>query len=175
MLTAHRGGIRTVLIPVENKRELTEKPKNIKQDLDIKPVKWIDEVFQLALQHMPKPLVAPSPAAVPAETEEKKAVKPKKGQDIRPHRCLHATNTGVYRRPFFYVIDVCMHHDVHSHCTITHAHCNSAEDSTRLTRRFSCLCGWLGCFFCVLLLVCFFVAMRKKEGNELKTKKGRKE
>ena len=85
LLAAHRGGIRTVLIPVENKRELTEIPKNIKQDLDIKPVKWIDEVFQLALQHMPKPLVAPSPAAVPAETEEKKAVKPKKGQDIRPH------------------------------------------------------------------------------------------
>src|SRR3569623_1503260 len=85
LLAAHRGGIRTVLIPVENKRELADIPKNIKQDLDIKPVKWIDEVFQLALQHMPKPLVAPSPAAVPAETEEKKAVKPKKGQDIRPH------------------------------------------------------------------------------------------
>ena len=83
LLAAHRGGIRTVLIPVENKRELTEMPKNIKQDLDIKPVKWIDEVFQLALQHMPKPL-ASNPAAVPVANEEKKPAKPKE-EDIRPH------------------------------------------------------------------------------------------
>jgi len=83
LLAAHRGGIRTVLIPVENKRELADIPKNIKQDLDIKPVKWIDEVFQLALQHMPKPLAAAAPAP-PAEPEQK-AAKPKKGDDIRPH------------------------------------------------------------------------------------------
>jgi ATP-dependent Lon protease len=55
LLAAHRGGIRTVLIPTENKRELSDIPKNIKQDLEIKPVKWIDEVFELALQHMPRP------------------------------------------------------------------------------------------------------------------------
>ncbi|NOX27281.1 MAG: endopeptidase La [Gammaproteobacteria bacterium] len=56
LLAAHRGGIETVLIPEENKRDLEEIPSNIKQNLDIRPVKWIDEVFAVALQHMPKPL-----------------------------------------------------------------------------------------------------------------------
>jgi ATP-dependent Lon protease len=55
LLAALRGGIKTVLIPHENERELTEIPKNIKQNLDIKPVRWIDEVFEIALQHMPQP------------------------------------------------------------------------------------------------------------------------
>jgi len=56
LLAAHRGGIKTVLIPEENRRDLAEIPKNIQQDLDIKPVKWIDEVLAMALQHMPEPL-----------------------------------------------------------------------------------------------------------------------
>jgi len=55
-LAAHRGGIKTVLIPHENTRDLTDIPKNIKQNLDIRPVRWIDEVLQVALQHMPEPL-----------------------------------------------------------------------------------------------------------------------
>jgi ATP-dependent Lon protease len=54
LLAALRGGIETVLIPDENRRELTEIPANILQHLDVKPVKWIDEVFEVALQHMPK-------------------------------------------------------------------------------------------------------------------------
>ena len=53
LLAAHRGGIKTVIIPDENRRDLKEIPDNIKADLDIKPVKWIDEVLQLALQRMP--------------------------------------------------------------------------------------------------------------------------
>ena len=56
LLAAHRGGIRTVLIPDENKRDLKEIPDNIKSDLDIIPVKWIDEVLEVALQRMPEPL-----------------------------------------------------------------------------------------------------------------------
>ncbi len=56
LLAAHRGGIEIVLIPEENKRDLEEIPNNIKQNLDIRPVKWIDEVFAVALQHMPEPL-----------------------------------------------------------------------------------------------------------------------
>jgi len=56
LLAAHRGGIKTVLIPHENTRDLTDIPKNIKQNLDIRPVRWIDEVLQVALQHMPDPL-----------------------------------------------------------------------------------------------------------------------
>ena len=55
LLAALRGGIDTVLIPDENQRELTEIPANILQHLDVKPVKWIDEVFEVALQHMPTP------------------------------------------------------------------------------------------------------------------------
>jgi len=54
LLAALRGGIDTVLIPWENKRELTEIPKNIKQNLDIKTVRWIDEVLEVALQRMPE-------------------------------------------------------------------------------------------------------------------------
>ena len=56
LLAAHRGGIKTVLIPDENKRDLKEIPDNIKGDLDIRPVKWIDEVLEVALQRMPEPL-----------------------------------------------------------------------------------------------------------------------
>jgi ATP-dependent Lon protease len=55
LLAAHRGGIETVLIPSDNEKDLTEIPKNIKDKLNIVPVKWIDEVFALALQHAPNP------------------------------------------------------------------------------------------------------------------------
>ncbi len=56
LLAAHRGGIKTVIIPADNERDLKEIPANIKEDLIIKPVKWIDEVLQLALQYQPKPI-----------------------------------------------------------------------------------------------------------------------
>ncbi|PUA29840.1 MAG: endopeptidase La [Cellvibrio sp. 79] len=56
LLAAHRGGIQTVIIPADNERDLKEIPANIKEDLVIKPVKWIDEVLDIALQHHPKPL-----------------------------------------------------------------------------------------------------------------------
>ncbi len=55
LLAAHRGGISTVLIPSENEKDLAEIPANIKQNLDIKPVHWIDEVLEHALQYMPAP------------------------------------------------------------------------------------------------------------------------
>ncbi|HEY9135137.1 MAG TPA: S16 family serine protease, partial [Pseudomonadales bacterium] len=58
LLAAHRGGIKTVIIPEENQRDLKEIPDNIKQNLDIKAVKWIDEVLEIALQKMPTPLSA---------------------------------------------------------------------------------------------------------------------
>ncbi|WP_067587064.1 endopeptidase La [Endozoicomonas ascidiicola] len=56
LLAAHRGGIRKVLIPEENRRDLKEIPDNIKADLEIIPVEWIDEVLEVALQHMPEAL-----------------------------------------------------------------------------------------------------------------------
>lgn len=54
LLAAHRGGIKTVLIPQENERDLAEIPKNIKGQLEIRLVKWIDEVLEVALQRPPE-------------------------------------------------------------------------------------------------------------------------
>lgn len=56
LLAAHRGGIKTVLIPESNVKDLVEIPENIKNNLHIHPVKWIDQVLELALETMPKPL-----------------------------------------------------------------------------------------------------------------------
>ena len=56
LLAAHRGGITTVLIPIDNEKDLVEIPENIKQHLEIIPVRWIDEVLEVALQHTPVPV-----------------------------------------------------------------------------------------------------------------------
>jgi ATP-dependent Lon protease len=56
LLAARRGGIKTVVIPKENERDLKEVPDNIKEDLQIRAVKWIDEVLSIALESMPEPL-----------------------------------------------------------------------------------------------------------------------
>jgi ATP-dependent Lon protease len=56
LLAAHRGGITTVIIPYDNARDLKEIPDNIKNDLEICPVKWIDEVLEIALENPPKAL-----------------------------------------------------------------------------------------------------------------------
>ena len=55
LLAAHRGGIKTVIIPDENVRDLKEIPDNIKESLEIRPVKWIDEVLDIALAYQPDP------------------------------------------------------------------------------------------------------------------------
>ena len=70
LLAAHRGGITTVIIPAENEKDLAEIPENVKQNLTIKTVKWIDEVLEVALQYMPNPLVInESKEAVTNKTE----------------------------------------------------------------------------------------------------------
>ena len=56
LLAARRGGIETVIIPHENERDLQEVPDNIKENLEIRPVKWIDEVLSIALERSPEPL-----------------------------------------------------------------------------------------------------------------------
>ena len=56
LLAARRGGIKTVIIPKENERDLKEVPDNIKANLEIRPVKWIDEVLAIALERIPDPL-----------------------------------------------------------------------------------------------------------------------
>ena len=77
LLAAHRGGITTVLIPEENRKDLAEIPDNVKEKLDIRPVKWIDEVLQVALQHMPVPLPASADEAKGVAKESKKKAKAK--------------------------------------------------------------------------------------------------
>ena len=56
LLAAHRGNIKTVIIPADNERDLAEIPDNIKADLEIVPATWIDEVLEIALQHQPTPI-----------------------------------------------------------------------------------------------------------------------
>jgi ATP-dependent Lon protease len=70
LLAAHRGGIKTVLIPEENVKDLVEIPDNVKNRLEIVPVKWIDRVLEIALQRQPTALAddetaAPAPAPAP--------------------------------------------------------------------------------------------------------------
>ncbi len=82
LLAAHRGGISKVLIPQENEKDLAEIPKNIKDKLTIVPVKWIDEVLEQALTHMP----VPETQSEGAESKPESASKEQKSEDVvRPH------------------------------------------------------------------------------------------
>ncbi len=71
LLAAHRGGIKTVLIPDENQKDLVEIPDNIKGNLEIKAVKWIDEVLAIALTQQPTPDSAEPPVAVTGEGDKR--------------------------------------------------------------------------------------------------------
>ncbi|WP_272961882.1 endopeptidase La [Alcanivorax jadensis] len=82
LLAAHRGGIKTVLIPEENERDLKEIPDNIKSSLDIRPVKWIDQVLDVALTHQPSPLSE-------AELEEDLALAEEKNQEGEKRPSTH--------------------------------------------------------------------------------------
>jgi ATP-dependent Lon protease len=66
LLAAHRGGITTVIIPDENRKDLADIPENITSSLDIHPVRWIDEVLDIALEHPLQPLPAKEPAEATA-------------------------------------------------------------------------------------------------------------
>ncbi len=72
LLAAHRGGITTVIIPEENKKDLADMPANITSSLEIHPVRWIDEVLDIALERPLQPNKAKddSPAAVVGESAE---------------------------------------------------------------------------------------------------------
>ncbi len=82
LLAAHRGGIETVLIPADNEKDLVEIPKNIKDKLTILPVKWIDEVFALALRHMPAPK---SDDESKSGKRDAKSEAAEKGKVVLPH------------------------------------------------------------------------------------------
>lgn len=80
LLAAHRGGIKTVIIPKENERNLEDIPKNIKQDLKIVAVKWIDEVIDIALERLPEP------SSKPVESKPETATVAKgEANKIQPH------------------------------------------------------------------------------------------
>jgi ATP-dependent Lon protease len=84
LLAAHRGGIELVIIPDENEKDLAEIPKNITASLKIRPVRWIDEVLDIALE---RPLV---PAGEKVEKDAKPAIEPASVEGVegvapRPH------------------------------------------------------------------------------------------
>ncbi|WP_349258734.1 endopeptidase La, partial [Steroidobacter sp.] len=86
LLAAHRGGIRTVLIPDDNTKDLAEIPQNIKDSLEIKSVKWIDEVLQVALKHMPAPTpVAAEPSRGNDKSPRPRRVAKRSSKQVRAH------------------------------------------------------------------------------------------
>ena len=76
LLAALRGGVKTVLIPDENRKDLAEIPKNVTQHLKIVPVKWIDEVLDIALERPLLPKGATQSIAEDAQHAADKASKP---------------------------------------------------------------------------------------------------
>jgi ATP-dependent Lon protease len=85
LLAAHRGGIATVLIPAENEKDLAEIPENIKDKLEIRTVKWIDEVLEVALERSPLPQRAErdadgAPATGKAAAPEATATRSRRGK-----------------------------------------------------------------------------------------------
>lgn len=89
LLAALRGGIRIVLIPEENRRNLQEIPDNIKRNLDIRPVRWIEEVLEVALQRVPTPQKAEASTLEEKTTTTQEEVEPEatsqKSQGLQTH------------------------------------------------------------------------------------------
>ncbi|AKH69808.1 endopeptidase La [Spongiibacter sp. IMCC21906] len=84
LLAAHRGGIKTVIIPAENERDLKEIPDNIKADLVIKPVKWIDEVLDIALERVPEEISEDAYLAGISSSDKASEGNDDKSQGLRP-------------------------------------------------------------------------------------------
>ncbi len=82
LLAAHRGGIKTIIIPHENEKDLADVPKTILSQLEIKPVRWIDEVLAIALLSVPAPLAKATKAE---RASQEKTKKTKKGDNLRHH------------------------------------------------------------------------------------------
>jgi len=71
LLAAHRGGIQQVIIPKENEKDLTEIPQNIKKDLDIHPVRWVEEVIELSMERVPNASTASGKSGRSKSRDEK--------------------------------------------------------------------------------------------------------
>ena len=85
LLAAHRGDIKTVLIPADNEGDLKEIPDNIKADLDIIPVRWIDQVLEHALEYQPTPLSADKKAASGKDVKQEDKDKNSDDKHINTH------------------------------------------------------------------------------------------
>lgn len=85
LLAAHRGGIKTVMIPEENRKDLIEIPKNILANLDIKPVQWIDQALEIALQYQPTPLEGSNGGKDSEAARRKSDAKSKKTSNVSHH------------------------------------------------------------------------------------------
>lgn len=85
LLAAHRGGIKTVIIPHGNERDLKEIPENIKADLHIIPVKWIDQVLEVALQSLPVSLSDDEYKALEAKALEAKEMQSRGNSETVKH------------------------------------------------------------------------------------------
>jgi len=85
LLAAHRGGIKTVMIPEDNVKDLQDIPENVKNHLEIVPVRWIDRVLEVALEMVPQPLPDDEPAAVVAAAAPTEVPVPPGATDTRPH------------------------------------------------------------------------------------------
>uniref|UniRef100_UPI0035AEF092 endopeptidase La n=1 Tax=Ideonella dechloratans TaxID=36863 RepID=UPI0035AEF092 len=84
LLAAHRGGIKLVMIPEENVKDLQDIPDNVKSQLEIVPVRWIDKVLEVALERAPTPLPEEEAVAAAAAAPAEAAATPAAG-DVRPH------------------------------------------------------------------------------------------
>ena len=85
LLAAHRGGVRVVIIPEENVKDLQDIPENAKSHLEIVPVKWIDQVLEIALERMPQPLPDDEAAVVKGTPPPVEAAAPTPAADGLPH------------------------------------------------------------------------------------------
>ncbi|HET9206293.1 MAG TPA: endopeptidase La [Burkholderiaceae bacterium] len=85
LLAAHRGGIKTVMIPEENVKDLQDIPENVKNQLEIVPVKWIDRVLEVALTSAPQPLPDEEVAKVDPAAAKTDVPKPALGGEVRSH------------------------------------------------------------------------------------------
>ena len=86
LLAAHRGGLSTVVIPEENRKDLTEIPENILAKLEVRPVRWIDQVFDIALQALPSPKSRDGVEANEAATAPESAAKTSNAlEGVRAH------------------------------------------------------------------------------------------
>jgi ATP-dependent Lon protease len=85
LLAAHRGGIEVVLIPEENRKDLVEIPKNILDKLDVKPVQWIEQALEVALQYQPIALESANGNEGPTAVRRKSKAENKKSGNVSHH------------------------------------------------------------------------------------------